>query len=137
MAGAIRRKRYEYIPNVLFTLVAGRWTTRLGDKGGQGEEKEESKKRLPKHEFFKVRLANAPNRDALSAKSICDDAIWICQAAGAPGMHMSASRSSTRTRERRREKLVSTLLNSGERQSIQNERNQLESDQGTCEYGFY
>ena len=94
LAGAIRRKQYEYIPNVLFTLVAARWTTRLGDKGEQGEEEEESKKRLPKHEFLKVRLANAPNRDALSAKSTCGDAIWICQAAGAPGMHMSASRSS-------------------------------------------
>ena len=33
--------------------------------------------------------------------------------------------------------MASTLLNSGERQSIQNERNQLESDQGTYEYGFY
>ena len=65
------------MPNVLFTLVAARWATRLGDKGGQGEEEEESEKRFPKHEFFKVRLANAPNRDALLAKSICDDAIWI------------------------------------------------------------
>ena len=36
-----------------------------------------------------------------------------------------------------REKRVSTLLNSGERQSIQNERNQLESDEGKCEHGFY
>ena len=77
MAGAIRRKQYEYILNVLFTLVAARWTIRLGNKGEQGEEEEESKKRLTKHEFVKVRPANAPNRDALLAKSICDDAIWI------------------------------------------------------------
>ena len=77
LAGAIRRKQYEYISNVLFKLVAARWTTRLRDTGGQGEEEEESEKRFPKHEFFKVRLANAPNRDALLAKSICDDAIWI------------------------------------------------------------
>ena len=137
MAGAIPRKQYEYIPNVLFTLVAALWTTSLGDKGEEGEAEEESKKRFPKHEFFEVRLADAPNGDALLAKSTCDDAIWICQAARAPGMQMSASRSSTRTRVRRCEKMVSTLLNSGERQSIQSERNQLESDQGTCEYGLY
>ena len=75
LAGEIRRKQYEYICNVLFTLVDACWTTRLGDKGEQGEEEEESKKRLPKHEFCKVRPANAPNRDALLAKSTCDDAI--------------------------------------------------------------
>ena len=52
LAGAIRRQQYEYTPNVVFTLVAARWTTCLGDMGESGEVEEESKKRSPKHEFF-------------------------------------------------------------------------------------
>ena len=52
LASAIRRQQYEYIPNVVFTLVAVRWATCLRDMGEPGEQKEESKKRSPKHEFL-------------------------------------------------------------------------------------
>ena len=96
-ASAIRRQQYEYIPNVVFTLVAARWTTWLGDMDERGEEEEESKKRSPKHEFFEVRPANAPNRNALLTKSTCDDATWIWYTSGVPRMQISTSRSSTRT----------------------------------------
>ena len=52
LASAIRRQQYEYISNMVFTLVAARWTTWLGDMDERGEEEEESKKRSPKHEFL-------------------------------------------------------------------------------------
>ena len=97
LASAIRRQQYEYIPNVVFTLVAARWATWLGDMDERGEVEEKSKKRSPKHEFLEVRPVNAPNRDALLKKSTCDDATWIWYASGVPRMQISASRPSTRT----------------------------------------
>ena len=97
LAGAIRWQQYKYISKVVFTLVAARWEIRQGNLDRAGEVKEEREKRVPEHEFCQMHPASATNRDALLTKSTCDDAIWIWRASAAPGMQISASRSSTRS----------------------------------------
>jgi hypothetical protein len=96
LAGALLWQQDECISNVVFTLVAARWEIRQGNLDRAGEVREERKKRVPKHEFCRVHPPSATNRDALLTKSTCDDAIWIWRASVAPGMQISASRSSTR-----------------------------------------
>ena len=98
LVGAIRRQQDEYISKVVLILVAARWETRHGNLDRAGEVKEEREKRVPKHEFYQVHPASASNRDALLTKSTCHDTIRMWHASVAPGMQISASRSSTRTR---------------------------------------